>query len=72
MASSLSNFVKNLAEVIHKTKCKYGHDNKTCEMCVIKCKDSECCLEDKNVEKNLIEYRYLCCKKITKKLLMKI
>ena len=28
MASSLSNLVDNLAEEIHKIKCKYGHDNK--------------------------------------------
>ena len=31
MASSLSNLVHNLAEGIHKIKCKYGHYNiKTC------------------------------------------
>ena len=28
MASSLSNLVNNLAEVIHKSKCKNGHDKK--------------------------------------------
>ena len=28
MASSLSNFVNNLAEGIHKIKCKYEHDKK--------------------------------------------
>ena len=28
MSSSLSNLVANLAEVVHKSKCKYGHDNK--------------------------------------------
>ena len=31
MASSLSNLVNNLADVIHKIKCKYGHDDKKCE-----------------------------------------
>ena len=30
MASSLSNLVNNLSEEIHKTKCKYGHNNKKC------------------------------------------
>ena len=28
MTSSLSNLVNNLAEEIHKIKCKYGLDNK--------------------------------------------
>ena len=28
MASSLSNLVNNLAEGIHKIKCKYEHHNK--------------------------------------------
>ena len=28
MASSLSNLVNNLSEVIHKVKCKYGHNEK--------------------------------------------
>ena len=31
MGSSLSNLVNNIAERIHKIKCKYGHDNKTSE-----------------------------------------
>ena len=33
MASSLSSFVNNLAEGIHKIKCKYEHDNKKCDTC---------------------------------------
>ena len=28
MTSSLSTLADNLAERIHKPKCKYGHDNK--------------------------------------------
>ena len=28
MATSLSNFVNNLAERIHTIKCKYGHNRK--------------------------------------------
>ena len=39
MASTLSNLVDNIAEKIHKTKCKFGHDNKKCEACGIKYKD---------------------------------
>ena len=31
MARSLPNFVNNLAEGIHKIKCKSEHDNKKCE-----------------------------------------
>ena len=50
MASSLSNLADNLAEGIHKIKCKYGQDNKKCEPCEIKYKDCDCCLEFKNVE----------------------
>ena len=59
MASSLSNLVNNLAEVIHQIKCKYGHDNKKCETCSIKYKDGECYLEYTNVKNNLIEYKCL-------------
>ena len=33
MASSLSNLINNLSEVIHRIQCKYGHDNKKCETC---------------------------------------
>ena len=35
MASSLPNFANDLSEVIDKTKCKYGHNNKKCEICGI-------------------------------------
>ena len=38
MAISLSNFVNNLAERLHKIKCKYKHDDKKCETCGIKSK----------------------------------
>ena len=47
MASSLSNFVYNLAKVIHKLKCKNWHDNKKCEMCG---KDCDCFLEYTNLK----------------------
>ena len=36
MASSLSNFDKNLSERIHGIKCKYGHNDNKCETYVIK------------------------------------
>ena len=41
MASSLSNFVNNLTEAIHKIKCKNEQNNKKFEMCGIKYKDWE-------------------------------
>ena len=42
MANSSSNLVNNLAEEIHKTKCKYGHSEKKCETCGIKYKGCNC------------------------------
>ena len=45
MASSLSNLVDNLAEGIHKIKCKHGVDNKKCKAHEIKCKDCNWCLK---------------------------
>ena len=38
MASSLSNIVNNLSERFHKTKLKYGHDDKKYKTWGIKCK----------------------------------
>ena len=61
MASSLLYLVNNLAEGIHKIKCKYGRDNKKCETCGTKHKDCECCLEYTNIKDDLIEYKYLSC-----------
>ena len=58
MAGSLSNLVNNIAEEIHKIKCKYGHDHKKCEMCGIKYTDCKCYLEYTSVN-DLIEYKYL-------------
>ena len=43
MASSLSNLLDNLAERVHKTKCK----------------DCDCFLEYESVKDNLIKYKYL-------------
>ena len=53
MASSLSNLVDNLAEEIHKIKCKYTHDNENCEPKGIKYNDCECCIEYANVKDDL-------------------
>ena len=39
MESSLSNLVNNLPEGIHKTKCKYGHDDEKYEICGTEYKD---------------------------------
>ena len=47
MASSLSNFVDNLVEGIHKIKCKYCN----------------CFLEYEDVKDNLIKYKCLSCNK---------
>ena len=55
MASSLSNLVNNLAEGIHKIKCKYGPDNEKSKTCGIKYKDCACCLEYTNNKDKLVE-----------------
>ena len=44
MASSLSNLVNSLSEVLLITKCKLGLDDKKCETCGIKYKYCECFL----------------------------
>ena len=58
MASSLSNFVNNLAKEIHKIKCKYRQGNKKCEICKIKYKNCESLFEYTNF-KDLTEYKCL-------------
>ena len=44
MTSSISDLFNNLAEGIHKIKCKYRHDKKL-ETCGVKYKDCENCRE---------------------------
>ena len=44
MVSSLSNLVNNLAEGIHKIKCKNKHNNEKYETSGIKYKDCDCYL----------------------------
>ena len=51
MASSLSNLINNLAEEIHKIKCKYWQDDKKCEGCGIKYKECNCSLRYKYLTK---------------------
>ena len=63
MASSSSNLFNNLSEGIHKTKCKYGYDDKKCETCRIKYKYFDCFLECTDFENGWIEYKCLCCNK---------
>ena len=51
MADCSSNRVNNLAEGIHKIKCKYGQDDvvgKRCGTCGGKYKDCNCFLEYPN------------------------
>ena len=61
MTSSLSNLNENIAEGIHKIKCKYRHDNKEYKECGIKYKDCECYLEYVNVKDDLIVYKGFYC-----------
>ena len=63
MASSLSNLVNNHSERIHRTKCKYGHDDKKCDPYEIKYKYCHCFIEYTNFKGDLIEYKYLWCHK---------
>ena len=60
MASSLSSFVNNLSGESHRIKCKYGHDGKKCETCVIKLKYCNFFLASMNFKDDLAEYRCLC------------
>ena len=54
MAGSLSNLANNLAESIHKIKCKYEQDKRTCETCEIWNKNCKCFLEYINLK--MIQY----------------
>ena len=63
MASSISNLVNNLAERIHKIKRKYGHNDKKCETCRIKCNDYDCFPEYTKFKDGLIKNDCLSCNK---------
>ena len=53
--------LSNLGKGIHMIKCKYRHDNKQCETCIIKYNDCMCSLEYTNFIDRLKEYNCLCC-----------
>ena len=63
MASSLSTFVNNLSERIHKIKCKYQYADKKCKTCGITYEVCDCFLEYTNFKDDLIEHKCLCCNK---------
>ena len=63
MASSLPNLANNLSEGMHKIKCKFEHDEKSCKPCEIKYKCCDCFLEYTNFTGDLIEYKRLCSNK---------
>ena len=63
MENSLSNLINNLSKGVHRIKCKFGHDDKTCETCGIKYKYCDCFLEYTNFKDNLMEHKCLCCDK---------
>ena len=54
---------KKFSEPIHRTKCKYRHDDKKCEICGIIYKHCECFLEYTNLIDDLIECKCFCCNK---------
>ena len=60
---SLSNFVNNFSEGIHRIKCKFGHHDKKCEIFGIEYKYCNWYLEYKNFKDDLIEYKCLFCNK---------
>ena len=63
MASLLSNLVSNLAEGIHKIKCKYGNNDKKCQTCGIKNKNWDYFLEYISFKGNFKKYKFICCNK---------
>ena len=56
MSSLLSNTAEQLSEEIHKSKCKYRHDNN-------KYKDCKCYLGCTNSEDDLLMFKCLNCDK---------
>ena len=58
MASALSNLVNNLAEGIHKIRCKYRQDDKKC-IGRIKYKYCHCFLKHASFKDDLMKYKCL-------------
>ena len=71
MANSLLHLVNNFSEGIHRITCKYGHDDKKCEICGIRYKYCEYFFEYTNFKHDLIEYECLCCNRNYQQSLMK-
>ena len=63
MARSLSSFLNNLSEGVHRIKSKFGNDDKKSKTCGIKNQYCDCFLEYTNFKDDLTEYKYLCCSK---------
>ena len=61
MSSSLSNLVDNLSEGIHRTKCKFGDDDKKCEICRMKYKS---CAINKNNFVNFVNTKHVSSKQV--------
>ena len=60
MESSLLNLVNYVSEGIYKVKCKYGHNDKKCEICRIKYKYCDCFYEYTNFkDRTQIVYKWL-------------
>ena len=56
MTSPSSNLVNNFSEGTHRIKCKFGHDDKKCETCLIKYMHCNCFLEYTNFKDDFLEY----------------
>ena len=56
LGSLLSSLANNLAEGVHKMKCKYEHNNKKCETWGIKYKYRDCFIENTSFNDGLVEY----------------
>ena len=55
-----------LLKEFRKPKCKYGFDDKKCEIFRFKDKNCECCVEYTSVKDDLKEYKCFCCDKLPK------
>ena len=71
MASSLSYIVNNFPERIHRTKCKYKHDDKNVKHAelniIIKCTYCDYFLEYTNFIDDLIERKFYAVTKVINK-----
>ena len=52
-----------LLKEFRKPKCKYGFDDKKCEIFRFKYKNCECCVEYTSFKDDLKEYKCFCCDK---------